>query len=631
MTTAIARRRKLKVVHGIKASEPITFSPRVQGIDSSVDELTLKGRSWRTEVGDAVTDLPVLERTIEGASTLTLTLHDPDRTLLRHPLLSEQYDVEIDGLRFRFVKLERQDAKTLTLTHEDREIARLRRHTGARKGYRDQMTRAEFALRLSREERPAIPFYCPQLHKRQPIGSSQEGVRNQDEKLLRREPGLSANANFTIKGVRADAAQIRNCDRVLDVGRSMEVPRKVLVGAIATGIPESLCRNLGGGDRDSQGFFQQRPSQGWGPPGDLERDARDYYRAAMRVYKGNPNISIPALCQAVQRSGNPGAYAQYLPEALKIVELYLGGTDNPLGSVEPASASNERYAFERKAKENTWRCHRRLAEEVNWRCFVSAGIEYFIAETDLLRSKVRTVVSDSAPGVEDISGWAYDLGKPITEITVKARVKAWAAPPGTVVDVEGQGPADGRYIVSAIRAKLGRKIASADITLKRPTPPLPEPVPEVSEVSRAPRRLSAREPSGAEGAIAKIAAEINRIDKLRLDYVWGGSHGSSPTPRNGPFDCSSFVSHLIQLVVPDFPTQATGTLISAGRAGPGRRFTIYVKNGGVGGGHTFVGIKVGGTWRYAGTSGSNPGGGPGWFEASPGYRAGFSQRHIGSL
>ena len=51
-----------------------------------------------------------------------------------------------------------------------------------------------------------------------------------------RQPGLSSSANFTIKGVKADAGQIANCNRVLDVGMGLEVAERVL----ASGEKESL-------------------------------------------------------------------------------------------------------------------------------------------------------------------------------------------------------------------------------------------------------------------------------------------------------------------------------------------------------------------------------------------------------
>jgi len=42
----------------------------------------------------------------------------------------------------------------------------------------------------------------------------------------------------------------------------MSLPPKAWVIALATAMQESGLRNLGYGDRDSLGLFQQRPSQG---------------------------------------------------------------------------------------------------------------------------------------------------------------------------------------------------------------------------------------------------------------------------------------------------------------------------------------------------------------------------------
>ncbi|HXV05600.1 MAG TPA: lytic transglycosylase domain-containing protein [Solirubrobacterales bacterium] len=135
-------------------------------------------------------------------------------------------------------------------------------------------------------------------------------------------------------------------------------------------------------------------------------------------------------------------------------------------------------------------------------------------------------------------------------------------------------------------------------------------------------------------AIARMVAEAARLSALRPQstYVWGGSHGLSPTPPNGPFDCSSAVSHLLQVGGFRNPTMDTVGLASWGEAGPGRWLTIYVKPYGPEA-HTFVEFMPGTTppaARYWGTSGLHPGEGPGWIPEgrfSAGYLAGFQLRH----
>jgi hypothetical protein len=133
-------------------------------------------------------------------------------------------------------------------------------------------------------------------------------------------------------------------------------------------------------------------------------------------------------------------------------------------------------------------------------------------------------------------------------------------------------------------------------------------------------------------AANRMVAEAARIDALRLSYVWGGSHGQSPTPPDGPFDCSSAVSHLLQVTGFDNPTMDTTGLITWGDPGPGRLVTIHVKPYGADA-HTFIEFAPEVTQpsrRYWGTSDTNAGGGPGWipqsaFSAS--YLAGFQPRH----
>jgi hypothetical protein len=133
-------------------------------------------------------------------------------------------------------------------------------------------------------------------------------------------------------------------------------------------------------------------------------------------------------------------------------------------------------------------------------------------------------------------------------------------------------------------------------------------------------------------ALGRILSEAARIDALQIPYVWGGSHGLTPTPPNGPFDCSSAVSHLLQVGGYRNPTMDTTELVRWGNPGPGRWLTIYVKPYGPEA-HTFLGFAPDLTpppERYWGTSGTNPGGGPGWIPEgafSAAYLAGFETRH----
>jgi hypothetical protein len=140
-------------------------------------------------------------------------------------------------------------------------------------------------------------------------------------------------------------------------------------------------------------------------------------------------------------------------------------------------------------------------------------------------------------------------------------------------------------------------------------------------------------------AVGLMVAEAARLSALRptTEYIWGGSHGSSPTPPNGPFDCSSAVSHLLQVGGFGNPTMDTTLLVGWGEPGPGRWVTIFVKPYGPDA-HTFIRFSPGVTppgERYWGTSGIvAPGKGPGWIgedKFSASYLAGFEMRHPSGL
>ncbi|MCK5927225.1 MAG: peptidoglycan DD-metalloendopeptidase family protein [Nocardioides sp.] len=130
------------------------------------------------------------------------------------------------------------------------------------------------------------------------------------------------------------AEQARNAITIAQVARDLQVPRHGLQIAIATAVQESKLVNLTGGDRDSGGLFQQRPSAGWGSRAEITTPvlaARAFFGEAQHT--GNPglldipgwqNMTLTQAAQAVQRSGYPDAYAQWEDVAGDITDL-LGG------------------------------------------------------------------------------------------------------------------------------------------------------------------------------------------------------------------------------------------------------------------------------------------------------------------
>jgi cell wall-associated NlpC family hydrolase len=130
-------------------------------------------------------------------------------------------------------------------------------------------------------------------------------------------------------GLGLTVEQRSNAAVIMSVGDAMGVPARGAVVAIATALQESRLRNLPYGDRDSLGLFQQRPSQGWGSPAQIEDPgyaARQFFAHLVAV-PGWTGLSVTVAAQAVQRSATPDAYAQWEGEATAIVNEGDGRAD----------------------------------------------------------------------------------------------------------------------------------------------------------------------------------------------------------------------------------------------------------------------------------------------------------------
>jgi len=124
-----------------------------------------------------------------------------------------------------------------------------------------------------------------------------------------------------------DAEQVGNAYRIWQISRDRKLPDRAAVIAIATALQESSLRNLTGGDRDSVGLFQQRPSQGWGTIAQLTDPAYATGKFLDALVKIDRWESMPLsdAAQAVQRSALPGAYARWEATAAGLVTHYSSG------------------------------------------------------------------------------------------------------------------------------------------------------------------------------------------------------------------------------------------------------------------------------------------------------------------
>lgn len=117
-----------------------------------------------------------------------------------------------------------------------------------------------------------------------------------------------------------------NAAAIAGVGLARGMPNHAVTVALATAMQESGLRNLPGGDRDSAGLFQQRPSQGWG----TYAQVTDPVHAATAFYdklRSEPDwttMNVTEAAQLVQRSAAPEAYAQWEPRARALARALTG-------------------------------------------------------------------------------------------------------------------------------------------------------------------------------------------------------------------------------------------------------------------------------------------------------------------
>jgi hypothetical protein len=157
--------------------------------------------------------------------------------------------------------------------------------------------------------------------------------------------GSLAKGKITVKGAKASSEQKKVTETVIQTaleeaqkkGLSSADAQKAAQVAVMTINVESGAEHLGGGDRDSQGAFQQRPSAGWGSyksgTAGIIEDTKDFLgvgkSSAPGLFdkiKGNKiSGDLGKLAQSVQASAFPSRYSEVQKEAERTVATYLKG------------------------------------------------------------------------------------------------------------------------------------------------------------------------------------------------------------------------------------------------------------------------------------------------------------------
>jgi hypothetical protein len=142
------------------------------------------------------------------------------------------------------------------------------------------------------------------------------------------------------RSVELDLDQAHNASIIAAVAVDRGLPARAVSIALATAYQESKIHNVDHGDRDSLGLFQQRPSQGWGSPSQVQDPVyatNAFYDALQRI-DGYESMNIANAAQRVQRSADGSAYASHEEDARILASALTGYSRAGLTCVIPADA-----------------------------------------------------------------------------------------------------------------------------------------------------------------------------------------------------------------------------------------------------------------------------------------------------
>lgn len=437
------------------------------------------------------------EDSIDKTPTFTLTIHDPDWSLLNTGTLEKPMDLNPGGLKGLWYRLDsfEVDDDRITLTFATRNAVFLSAHKRPIKASRGKVTRAEFILMLLRKVKAEhIRLYCPQLHKSQTTAKLTQSMRTSRQRGDDRDKGFTPSDKITVKNAPANPEQRKNVEEVIQAGIDKKAPSSLIVIALMVVAQESSALNSATNGQ-FVGCFQQSPAYGWVASRNAYKDAygtpgkRGFFDAAIPVYKKMAGQDFGVIGREIQMpngswkaSAVNRSYAndvnRWRDEAEHSVNSFggvdVGNTTDPVGS----STYRAKYEFSVGPPENDK--HEtylagiyRLADEVNWRAYWVRDVLHYMSEEDLFKAKARARLRRYENGVEKVRfGW--DKQKKINTMTLSVRMERWICPVGTVVIFDEGGPAQGRWLVTNVRRSMFDTLG--EITLRKPIVEKREPV-----------------------------------------------------------------------------------------------------------------------------------------------------------
>lgn len=236
----------------------------------------------------------------------------------------------------------------------------------------------------------------------------------------------SAVANGATVAGQLTAAQQQNVALIISVGKQRNLPALAWQVAIQAGMQESHLTNLPGGDRDSAGIFQMRPSQGWGTYAqvtDPTYEVNKFYDVLTGIPGWQSNRPGMAA-QAVERSAFPLAYNNWESMAAYLVQ-HVGQVTDPtgcgsgVGNLLPAptqaAGTAITFALSQMGKPYLWGGAGPNSFDCSGlmlRAYQAAGINLPRVAADQFHAGALLPVRNAQPG--DLMFLAYDPTNPTT-------------------------------------------------------------------------------------------------------------------------------------------------------------------------------------------------------------------------
>lgn len=149
--------------------------------------------------------------------------------------------------------------------------------------------------------------------------------------------------------LRLTSEQAMNASIIAAESYNRGLPEQAAVIALATAWQESGLRNLGYGDRDSLGLFQQRPSYDWG----TKEQIMDPWYSSGRFYEelvkfdNWESIDVNDIAQKVQRSGHPEAYRKHETNARALAGAFRGSKEGVLACLNREGTGTDRSVLDK--------------------------------------------------------------------------------------------------------------------------------------------------------------------------------------------------------------------------------------------------------------------------------------------